>query len=322
MTLCMAAECTHRDKRAIVLCRDWLAQKGSVTSDDADKQRNIDDYGLSCRVLIAGSPTRADHLLMACEPAIREFMRKNSPTDTDIDTDKLLQDLKIATKLVRRDLVNNWVESTLNMDFNDFRQHGRKDLHESHYHDIWETVRRYDIGAELLITLFDAEGDAVVIRTDGLGEVFWESDYAVIGSGGEIARAFLCQVDYDPGRMSLKDCIYEVLKAKYSAEISREVGRGTTVLVTARGEKDLYLSKKGHDYYEDLLIPYKTPELKFEDDFLERDDENEVSSKGEQENSEPADAGDEQSGGPGSVGSQVGDSTQGSGVPGDGSPQS
>jgi hypothetical protein len=324
MTLCMAAECTHKGKRAIVLCRDWLAQKGSVTSDDADKQRDIDDYGLSCRVLIAGSPTRADHLLMACDPAIREFMRKNGQTETDVDTDKLLQGLRAATKLVRRDLVNNWVASTLNMEFDDFLQHGRKDLHESHYHDVWETIRRYDLGAELLITLFDATGDSVIIRTDGLGEVYWESDYSVIGSGGEIARAFLCQVDYDPDKMSIADCIYEVLKAKYSAEISREVGRGTTVLVTARGGTDLYLSKKGHDYYEDLLIPYRTPELKFEDDFLELDDEPEVSSDGEQKQAaeESGVSSPESPGGSGAGGSTGGDSAPTDSVPRDGSQQS
>ena len=168
MTLCIAAECNDNAEPASVLCRDWQAQKGSITSDDADKQRDIDEQEAACRVLIAGSPTRADHLLNVCEPAIREFMRKKDPTDTDIDTDKLLQDLRVATKLVRRELVNHWVASTLNMEFEDFRKHGRSELHESHYHDVWETIRRYDMGAELLITLFDAAGRSVLIRTDGL----------------------------------------------------------------------------------------------------------------------------------------------------------
>jgi hypothetical protein len=146
----------------------------------------------------------------------------------------------------------------------------------------------------------------------------------VIGSGGEIARAFLCQVDYDPDKMSIADCIYEVLKAKYSAEISREVGRGTTVLVTARGGTDLYLSKKGHDYYEDLLIPYRTPELKFEDDFLELDDEPEVSSDGEQKQAaeESGVSSPESPGGSGAGGSTGGDSAPTDSVPRDGSQQS
>jgi proteasome subunit B (beta)-like protein len=280
MTLCIAAECNEAGDSAIVLCRDWQAQKGSVTSDDADKEREVDEGGLGCRVLLAGSPTRADHLLTTCEPAIREFMRKNSPTDTDIDTDKLLQDLRVAAKLVRRELINGWVATTLNMEFDDFRKHGRNELLESHYHDVWETIRRYDIGAELLITLYDADEDAVIIRTDGLGEVFWETDYSIIGTGGEIARAFLCQVDYDPSKMSVGDCIYEVLRAKFAAENSREVGAGTTVKVTAKGKKDRVASLKGFDYYKGLLLPYRTPKLEFDSSFLEDADlENEASSK-------------------------------------------
>jgi hypothetical protein len=189
MTLCIAAECNEKGNPAIALCRDWQAQKGAITSDDAYKQRDVDEGEHACRVLIAGVPTRADHLLLACEPAIREFFKKDSRKDTDIDGDKLLQDLRAATKLVRREYVNNWVAATLNMEFDDFLKHGRHDFHESHYTEIWETIRRFDLGAELIITLFDAEDWPVIMRTDGLGEVHWEQDYSIIGTGGEIARA-------------------------------------------------------------------------------------------------------------------------------------
>lgn len=215
-------------------------------------------------------------------------MHKTSPDDSEIHTDKLLQELRVSTKLVRRELINHWVATTLNMEFEDFRKHGRNELLESHYHDIWETIRRYDIGAELLITLYDASGEAVIIRTDGLGDVFWEVDYSIIGTGGEIARAFLCQVDYDPQKMSVGDCIYEVLRAKFAAENSREVGSGTTIVVTSKGKRDQVTSKKGFEYYRELLLPYKTPILEFQSDFLEEDVEEEVSLADEKEKiSEP-----------------------------------
>jgi hypothetical protein len=158
---------------------------------------------------------------------------------------------------------------TLNMEFGDFRQNGRNELLESHYHDIWETIRRYDIGAELLITLFDSERESIIIRTDGLGEVFWENDYSVIGTGGDIARAYLVQVDYDPDELSVGDCIYECLRAKFAAEKSREVGRSTTVTVNLGGVTQLSLSEKGHRYYANILVPYKTPKLRFDPTFLE-----------------------------------------------------
>jgi hypothetical protein len=245
MTLCIAAECYDKGHPAIVLCRDWQARKGAVTSDDAYKYRDIEEAGKMCCVLIAGSPTRADHLLTACEPSIREFMRKTDADDTDIDTDQLLQDLKKATREVRRTLIDDWVFTTLNIEFSDFRKNGRNELLESHYHDVWETIRRYDIGAELLITLFDADRESIIIRTDGLGEVFWENDYSVIGTGGDVARAYLVQIDYDPSEMSVGDCIYECLRAKFAAEKSREVGRSTTVTVSVEGRKQLGLSRKG-----------------------------------------------------------------------------
>ena len=293
MTLCIAAECTDgtKDDPAIVLCRDWQAQKGSITSDDAYKQRNVGD---GCRVLFAGYPTRADHLLLACEPAIKAFMEKSNPADTDIDSDKLVQDLRVATKLTRREYVNSWIATTLNMEFEEFLKYGRTQFHESHYHDIWETIKRYDIGAELLITLFDAEGLQVIIRTDGLGEVHYESDYSIIGSGGEIARAFLCQVDYDPTKLSVGQCIYEVLRAKFAAEHSKEVGSDTTIVVTSKGKKDRWLSQGGHDFYDGLLYPYQTPKVDMPDGVLETDDD-EVSSKDEQEAVKSGDVGAGQS---------------------------
>jgi hypothetical protein len=46
-------------------------------------------------------------------------------------------------------------------------------------------------------------------------------------------------------------------------------------------KKDRWLSKVGHKFYEDLLVPYKIPKLDFRDEFLEFDDE--VPSQGEQE---------------------------------------
>jgi hypothetical protein len=213
-------------------------------------------------------------------------MQKCDPNATDLDTDELLQSLRKATKMVRKELVDAWVFTTLNMEFEEFRKHGRNELLESHYHDIWESIRRFDIEAELLITLFDAENDPVVIRTDGLGEVHWEVDYSIIGTGGDIARAFMCQIDYDPSQIGVDQCIYEVLRAKLAAEMGHKVGRGTTVTVTEKGKKDLVLSKIGFDYYTGLLVPYKTPPLEFKSEFLELADE-EATEKKETPTDEP-----------------------------------
>jgi hypothetical protein len=273
MTLCIAAECRHDDKYAIVLCRDWQANKGQITSDDADKSRHLDEGDSGCRILLAGSPTTADHLLMACDPLILEFMREKNPDNTDIDTDRLVQKLRAAAKGVRGQLIRDWVFTTLNIEFDDFRVTGKNQLLESHYHDVWETIKRYDMGAELLITLFDAAGVPVIMRVDGYGDVYWENEYSIIGAGGSVARAFLCQVDYDSYRMSLSECIYEVIRAKFAAQRTREVGKGTSITVSVEGKKHYSIADAGFDYFENMLAPYKTPEIKFESSFLESDDD-------------------------------------------------
>jgi hypothetical protein len=70
-------------------------------------------------------------------------------------------------------------------------------------------------------------------------------------SGKEITPSSAQEVDYDPGTISVGDCIYEVLRAKFAAERTREVGDVTTITVTKKGLKDRTLSEKGFDYYND-----------------------------------------------------------------------
>ena len=272
MTLCIAAECMHDDKSTIVLCRDWQATKGTlITSDDADKLRDIDEGEKVSRVLLAGIPTRADQLLFACEPHVRQYMRETNQDNTDLHINTLLDGLRSSARTVKRNLVNHWVSMTLNMDFDDFRRTGKDQLLESHYHDIWDTIKRHDLGAELLFALFDACGEAVLIRLDGVGEPHWETDYATIGTGSAIAQAFLCQVDYDGTTMPLQDCLYETLRAKFAAEKSRDVGRGTSVNIIVEGKKTYWISEKAWKFFDDVLNPYKTPKLEMDFSLLEPD---------------------------------------------------
>jgi hypothetical protein len=111
--------------------------------------------------------------------------------------------------------------------------------------------------------------------------------------------------------------MYEVLRAKFAAEHSRDVGEGTTVVVTSKGKKDRVLSKQGHEYYDELLVPYKTPPLRVETSFLQLYDGEELSSSGEQQEttSDPRIPSPEQPGGSGASGSTSGDSTPSGGVP-------
>jgi hypothetical protein len=70
-----------------------------------------------------------------------------------------------------------------------------------------------------------------------------------------------------------------VLRAKYASERTRDVGRGTSVDVVVSGADSYSISDKGFKYYEKLL-PYKTPKIKWVDDFINKEplDVDEVSS--------------------------------------------
>jgi hypothetical protein len=273
MTLCIAATCTYQAKSTLVLCRDWQVNKGTlITSDDADKLREIEEGESHCSILISGQPTRADQLLNACDPAIRGYMRESNPADTDLHIDALLEGLRAACRNVKRKLVNHFVSMTLNMDFEEFSKHGREWLRESHYDDVWHEIRHLNLGAELLIALFDAEQYGQIVRVDLSGEVHWENDYSTIGTGSDIAQAFLCQNEmYDPDTITLGACIYELLRAKFAAERSRDVGTGTSVDIIVGGAQKYSISDKGFKYFENKLRPYKIPKITFAEDFLEED---------------------------------------------------
>jgi 20S proteasome alpha/beta subunit len=128
-----------------------------------------------------------------------------------------------------------------------------------------------DLGAELLINLFDASGDPVIIRLDTLGEPHNEYNYSTIGTGSAIARAFLSQVDFTDD-LTFGQCVYEVLRAKVASERSRDVGRGTSVDVVVSGSRRYSISAKGFKYYQRLLRPYKVPTIEWNPEFIDFDD--------------------------------------------------
>jgi hypothetical protein len=63
------------------------------------------------------------------------------------------------------------------MSFSEFKQDGGRILKDSHYEEVWAKIGTIDLGADLLITLFDAEGDANIVRLDSLGDPHWEHNY-------------------------------------------------------------------------------------------------------------------------------------------------
>src|ERR1700687_10467 len=55
---------------------------------------------------------------------------------------------------------------------------------------------------------------------------------------------------------SLPNLASATLRAKFAAERSRDIGRGTSVGIIVEGRKHYVITKRGFDYYERKLKPY------------------------------------------------------------------
>jgi hypothetical protein len=93
--------------------------------------------------------------------------------------------------------------------------------------DAWSRIKALDLGAELVISVF-TDDEVAILVVEASGKVTWADHYAAVGTGSQIAVAFLHQRSYWD-RMSLEECLYRVLEAKTAAERNPYVGKDTEV---------------------------------------------------------------------------------------------
>jgi hypothetical protein len=242
MSLCIAAECTHEAKSAIVLCCDWRAERGRiyqelVGSEDVDKIRWIERTPFSA--MLAGSETKADELLTACDEVIRKFSETPEDINSDLEITRFLENLRKVARARKREILEHYVGMTLGISYEDFLNTAQRRFTEAQYVDELERIRHLGLGAEVIICGFHGD-EPLTVKLDADGEAHWETNYSVIGDGADIALAFLAQRDYDP-EMPLMECLLRVYEAKRAAEVNRHVGKLTTfeVLVQARKRFDI-----------------------------------------------------------------------------------
>lgn len=272
MTLCIAAACKHQDVPAIVLCADCRAEKGvaaysegRIGSNDAEKIREI---GQSFAALLSGVPTKADELLAKCDQAIFTFERTVATEDSDIVITHFFEQLRKAGRLRRQELIDHYVAMhTIFSGREEFLKVGKSSLPESEYSEMLRDIERINLGAEVIVAGFHGS-DAIIVRMDALGETHWEDNYSVIGTGSDIALAFLCQNDYSDD-MPLPECLFRVYEAKAASQKNRTVGELTSfqVLIQHKGRFDI-----SDNFFEQLKSKRRMltiPSIETEEGWLE-----------------------------------------------------
>jgi hypothetical protein len=196
-------------------------------------------------VLLAGHQSRAEDLLTACSDAISTFSERTfGPNFTEASIDALLGELRGMARKKKAEVIRHYVEMTIGISFDEF-----KTLPTTNHIETWAEVRSLTLGADLLISCVPPDSEPVIVRLDRWGATHWESRYAAIGEGGEIARALLCLQPWDDsGRHlssgggsepTLGQCLYRVYEAKRAAHVANpsSVGRATGIQVLWKGQK-------------------------------------------------------------------------------------
>jgi hypothetical protein len=211
----------------------------SVGADDAYKLRQVH----SATVMMSGSRGKALELFSACKPAIIEFVgRQATEHDLDLDVDRFMADLRRIAAGRKREIIENFVENSIGLKHSEFVK-----LPTEQYADYWHSIRRLNLGADLLIA--NVKREAIIVRLDRWGETHWEQNYSAVGEGADIARAMLCLHPWKPAKyhrakthpaavpVPLEECVLRLYEAHVVAHMANPSSVGRAVgyeILTAR----------------------------------------------------------------------------------------
>jgi hypothetical protein len=235
-----------------------------VGSDDSIKIR---EYG-TATVLLAGNHARAMELATACKPSIREFAdRTIEHNDLDLAVDQFMQQLRKAASAKKAFLIGNLVENSIGVKHSEFVK-----LPTDQYLDVWQDIRRMNLGADLIIATVKHE--PVIIRLDRFGEPHWETNYSAIGNGADIARAMLCLQQWMPSdrhqeratlrfTVPIQECAFRLMEAHFAANKANPSSVGSRLILRVLGQGHrANICPENMDTLNGLLkLKHRVPEL-------------------------------------------------------------
>ncbi len=276
MTLCIAGECRHKGKPAIVLIADSRVERGAanpifsdmrIGAEDAQKVR---DVGNTFRALISGPPTMGDELISKFEETVVRFEQVNLPDDFDLLVTKFFEDLRRSARERKKEIVEHFIGmNTPLSSTQDFLDKAKTVFSESHYSRLQDEIRSLSLGGDIILAGFHDEA-ALIIRMDAFGGVHWEDHYSVIGAGADTAYAILALNPWDEEDIDVAQCAFRLFEAKVAAQTNKTVGNLTQFEVMVMGEEDTFdISLDFFELIKSKLRFLSIPEIVPPDNFLE-----------------------------------------------------
>jgi len=180
--------------------------------------------------LYAGSPTSATLIV--------EEARRLMPSASDRQPDSLERIRAVTTaayKAVLRRQATDQFLGIYDLTLEQFRRAGRRQFGESEFAQINKQIRDYTLRTQLLVCGVDNDQwpHIFTINHPGIATLNDLIGHAAIGSGAQMALGSL------GGRilsgLPIRDLIYRVCEAKFSAETAHGVGKSTLLTVLRKG---------------------------------------------------------------------------------------
>ena len=257
MSLCMAATCSYKDEPCIVYCVDTAGTRGDSKSEDISKIRDIGGNF----VVLAGNMSDARQLLAVCRP----FIAKYQTGGDDLAITRLKQDLSEAVRIRKREISTSVLSAELGVTYDEVFNWSQAHPDDPTWRGAWSRIKSLSLEAELIIGTY-TDDEAAILCIESNGKVTWADHYAAIGTGSNIANAFMSQRPYFDS-MSLEDCLFKILEAKTAAEKNPYVGK--TTMITLRTPREIFgLGHENTEYMAEQVRDMRkiTPTLAFKED--------------------------------------------------------
>jgi hypothetical protein len=148
--------------------------------------------------------------------------------------DRDLEEIEDVCVSVYRSLMDRYITSEYlakigYSSIDDFRLNGLAQLGGEIFSKYIEKIESFDLGIEFIVYGFDRQNNPHIISIENPGRVrnHRTERFAVIGSGTYVARAALHRKDLSA---DIESVIYRLMDAKFSAEFTSGVGKGTSVI--------------------------------------------------------------------------------------------
>lgn len=228
---------------SVTICLAGLCWSDNCIVAVSDRRLSYDDYveATDDGALKAFQLTLGWGLLFAADdispiPEIVRDIRARLRPLKDTLTAAIVQDVvcqayqnAVHTRIVSLYLAKFGIKSV-----DEFRQTGLKDFGPEIFGQLVEKIEGFGLGVTLLIYGFDdppeAGGHLFEVRNPGIAISHNMEGFGAIGSGSLLAQGQLT-IRGANGLATVKEAIYRLLEAKFSAESASGVGKATTVMV-------------------------------------------------------------------------------------------